>query len=225
MSSDIESRLRTIVDKGKPVLEALIADLEREATIIRERDLDPRKLAEEPRVQDARTAVVDALEHLAAFAKSLDGVLKTYADEAEDKIDLSSLKDRVASVPAAGKSLLTHDEGQDLASRVRDETAHAGVRVAERAERGKENLVESVHQGREHAEAAIGKGKDELHSAATRGKETTREMLAALGWLAAAGGVIYVVFMDERRRAQARRLAKAGIDLLTVAASSTSKRP
>ena len=45
MTNEYEAKLKSAAEKARPLLEALLADLDREATLIRERDLDPRKLA------------------------------------------------------------------------------------------------------------------------------------------------------------------------------------
>ena len=95
MSNDFETKLRSALEKGKPLIEAVIADLEREATLIKERDLDPRKLAEEPRVQEARSGAVDALEQLTGFAKSLDSLVKSYAEDLDKRVDVDKIKEQL----------------------------------------------------------------------------------------------------------------------------------
>ena len=104
MTTDLESRLKSAIDRAKPVFDTLVADLEREVTIIRERDLDPRKLADDPKVQDARSAAVDALENLTAFAKSLDTMVKGYAPDIDKRIDVDALKEQLAAAPGIARS-------------------------------------------------------------------------------------------------------------------------
>ncbi|MEZ4505847.1 MAG: hypothetical protein R2848_08265 [Thermomicrobiales bacterium] len=103
MSSDFETKVRGALERGKPLLEAVIADLEREATLIRERDLDPRKLADDQRVQDARSSAVDALEHLTSFARSLDTLVKSYTEEIDKRVDVEKIKEQLAARPGGAK--------------------------------------------------------------------------------------------------------------------------
>ena len=52
-------------------------------------------------------------------------------------------------------------------------------------------------------------------------RPATVEMLAALGWAAAAGAVIYVVFMDGSAGEQTKKVAKAaGSGLMSVVNNS-----
>ncbi len=257
MSNDLETKVRNALEKGKPLFEALIADLEREATLIKERDLDPRKLAEEPRVQEARSGAADALEQLASFAKSLDNLVKSYAQDIEKRVDVDSIKEQIASAPAAGRSLIEDHNGQATADRIKVAGEDVKAKVASRAEEGKETVQAAALKGKEDAQAlaqqagddaqaaankvkddaqAAGqkakedaqatahKAKEDAQAAAHKAKESTKEMMAALGWLAAAGTVIYVVFMDEKRRRQAKSLAKAAGSGLLVVANSASKK-
>ncbi len=233
MGNDLETRLKQAAEKAKPLLETLLADLEREATLIKDRDLDPRKLAEEPKVQDARNAAVDALEHLTAFAKSLDSVVKNYAADVEKKIDTDALKQQITSVPDAARSKIDIDAlKEQLASvpgaarsKIDDSHPH-GVsdRIKSTGEEAKARLEASAHESREKVDDAAQKGKEHVASAAHKGKDSTTEMVAALGWAAAAGTVIYVVFMDEKRRRQAKSLAKATCNGLLVLVNSATKR-
>lgn len=213
MSNDLESRMRTALERGRPVIEAVIADLEREATLIKERDLDPRKLADEQRVQDARSSAIDALEHLTSFAKSLDSLVKSYAGDLEKRVDVEKIKEQLSAAPAAGRTLIDEHNGHDLAERVKLVSEDAKAKVVVDADRGREKLESGAHKAKEDAEAA-----------AHRARESTTEMLAALGWLAAAGAVVYVVFMDEKRRRQAKSVAKAAGSGLIVVANSASKK-
>ncbi len=233
MGNDLEARLKQAAEKAKPLVETLLADLEREATLIKERDLDPRKLAEEPRVQDARSAAVDALEHLTAFAKSLDSVVKSYAADVEKKIDTDALKEQLASVPDAARSKIDVDSLKEQlaavpeAARSKLDDAHAhGVsdRIKSTGEDAKARLEASAHESREKVDDAAQKGKEHVASAAQKGKDSTAEMMAALGWAAAAGTVIYVVFMDEKRRRQAKSIARAACNGFLVAVNSATKR-
>ncbi len=246
MSNDLETKVRNALEKGKPLFEALIADLEREATLIKERDLDPRKLAEEPRVQDARSGAVDALEQLATFAKSLDSLVKSYAKDIEDRVDLDSIKEQIASAPAAGRTLIDEHHGQATAERIKVAGEDARDRVVSRADEGKETVQAAAqkrkddaqaiaqqarddaqaaaNKARDDAQAAAHKAKEDAQAAAHKAKESSKEMMAALGWLAAAATVIYVVFMDEKRRRQAKSLAKAAGSGLIVVANSASKK-
>ncbi|MCB1093221.1 MAG: hypothetical protein M9947_13160 [Thermomicrobiales bacterium] len=213
MSNEYESKLRAALEKGKPVLEALLADLEREANLIKERDLDPRKLGDEPRVQEARGAAVDALEHLTALAKSLDSLVKGYGADIEKKIDVDALKGQLSSAQDAAKSKLEDASSHGVTDRIKATGGDARTKVEA-----------SVHEGRDRAEAAAEHEKDRVAAAASKGKDSTAEMLAALGWATAAVAVIYAVFMDEKRRRQARSVAKAaGSGLIVVMSSATKK--
>ncbi len=111
MSSEIDSRFRSAVEKGRPLIEAFIADLEREATVIKERDLDPRKLADEPRVQDARSSAAEALETSPIFAKSLESLIRTYSESIEKRVDVEKIKEQIASAPAAARSVIDDHNG------------------------------------------------------------------------------------------------------------------
>ncbi len=257
MSNDLETKVRNALEKGKPLFEAIIADLEREATLIKERDLDPRKFAEEPRVQEARSGAADALEQLANFAKSLDSLVKSYAQDIEKRVDVDSIKEQIASAPAAGRSLIEDHNGHAAADRIKVAGEDARAKMASRADEGKETLQAAAQKGYEDAQAlaqqardeaqaaaqkakedaqaaahqakvdaqeAAHKAKEEAQAAAHKAKESTKEMMAALGWLAAAGTVIYVVFMDEKRRRQAKSVAKAAGNGLLVVANSASKK-
>lgn len=224
MSNDLETKLRNALDKGKPLIEALIADLEREATLIKERDLDPRKLAEEPRVQEARSSAADALEHLTSFAKTLDGLIKTYAEDLDKRVDVDKIKEQLASAPAAGRSLIDDHNGHGAADRIKGAGDDAKSKVVSETEKGKEKVEAEAHKVKAEAEAAAHKVKQEAEAAAQKAKDSTKEMLAALGWLAAAGTVVYVVFLDEKRRRQAKSIAKAAGSGLIVVANSGSKK-
>ncbi len=213
MSNDFETRLRNAVEKAKPLIETIVADLEREANLIKERDLDPRKLADEPKVQEARSAAVETLEHLTAFAKSLDSLAKQYASDVEKKIDVDALKEHIAAAPDAARARVESSHARDL-----------GDRIKASGEDAKAKLEASAHEQRERMDDATHKGKEQLSSAAHKGKDGTSEMLAALGWAAAAGTVIYVVFMDEKRRNQAKSVAKATCNGLLAIVNSGGKR-
>jgi hypothetical protein len=214
MSNDLETRIKSALEKAKPVLDTLVADLEREATLIKERDLDPRKLAEEPKVQEARSAAVEALENLTAFAKSLDSLVKSYAPEIDRKIDVDAIKEQIAAAPGIARSRIEDSNGHGVAGRVKATSEDAKAR-----------LEATAHEGRERVEETAHKGKEQVAHAAHKGKDGTAEMLAALGWAAAAATVIYVVFMDEKRRRQAKSVAKAaGNGLLVVVNSAGSKK-
>jgi type IV secretory pathway VirB10-like protein len=224
MSNDLETKIRSALEKGKPLFEALIADLEREATLIKERDLDPRKLADEPRIQEARSGAVDALEQLTSFAKTLDSLVKSYAEDLENRVDVDKIKDQIASAPAAGRSLIDDHNGHATADRIKVAGEDAKAKVVSEADRGKESVQAAAHKGKEDAQAAAQKAKEEAQAAAVKAKDSTKEMLAALGWLAAAGTVIYVVFFDEKRRRQAKSVAKGAASGLIVVANSASKK-
>jgi hypothetical protein len=213
MTTDMESRLKTAAEKQRPVLDTLVADLEREATLIRERDLDPRKLTEEPKVQEARGAAVDALENLTAFAKSLDSLVRSYAPDLEKKIDVDAIKEQLAAAPGIARSKFEDANSNGVADRVRATGEDAKAKVEATAAESKERV-----------EAAAEQSKERVSTAAHKGKDSTAEMLAALGWAAAAGTIIYVVFMDEKRRQQAKAVAKtAGNGLFVVVNSATRK--
>jgi len=224
MSNDLETKMRNALEKGKPLIEAVIADLEREATLIKERDLDPRKLADEPRVQEARSSAVDALEHLTSFAKSLDSLLKSYADDIDKRVDVDKIKEHIASAPAAGRSLIQDHNGHGAAERIKEAGEDAKAKVVSEADKGKAKVVSEADRGKEKIEAAAHRGKEDAEAAAHKAKESTKEMVATLGWLAAAGTVIYVVFMDEKRRRQAKSVAKAAGNGLLVVVNSSSKK-
>ena len=224
MSNDLETKVRSALEKGKPLIEAVIADLEREATLIRERDLDPRKLAEEPRVQEARSGAVDALEHLTSFAKSLDSLVKTYAEDLEKRVDIDKIKEQLAAAPAAGRSKIEEHNGHGAAERIKTVGEDAKAKLVTETEKGKETVEGAAHSAKEEAQAAAHKAKEEAEAAAHKAKESTKEMIAALGWLAAAGAVIYVVFMDEKRRRQAKSVAKAAGSGLLVVINSAGKK-
>lgn len=213
MTNDLETRLKNAIEKARPVIETLVADLEREATIIRERDLDPRKLAEEPRVQDARSAAVDALDNLTAFAKSLDTMVKSYRPEIDKRLDVEAIKEQLAAAPGLARSRVETSNGHGVADRLK-----------ETGEDAKSRLEDTAHESRERIDEAAQKSKEHVAAAAQKGKDGTAEMLAALGWAAAAGTVIYIVFMDEKRRRQAKSLAKAAGNGLLVVANSASKK-
>jgi len=213
MSNDLETKVRTALDRGKPLIEALIADLEREATLIKERDLDPRKLADEPRVQEARSSAVDALEHLTGFAKSLDSLIKSYAEDIDKRVDVDKIKEQIASAPAAGRSLIDDRNGHGATEKIKTAGEDAKERVVTETDKGKAKLEAVAQTSKETAEGAAHKAKD-----------STKEMVAALGWLAAAGTVIYVVFMDEKRRRQAKSVAKAAGNGLLLVVNSAGKK-
>ncbi len=213
MTSDMDSRLKTASEKLRPILDTLVADLEREATLIRERDLDPRKLTEEPNVQEARGAAVNALESLTVFEKSLDSLVRNYAPEIEKKIDVDAIKEQLAAAPGIARSKFEDSNSNSVAERVRATSDDAKAKVEATAAESKERV-----------EAAAEQSKERVSSAAQKGKDSTTEMLAALGWATAAITVIYVVFMDEKRRKQAKSAAKAaGNGLLVVVNSATKK--
>lgn len=235
MTNDFESKLRSALEKGKPLIEAVIADLEREATLIKERDLDPRKLAEEPRVQEARSGAIDALEQLTGFAKSLDSLVKSYAEDLDKRVDVNKIKEQLAAAPAAGRSIIGDHNGHGATDRIKEAGEDAKSRVVSEADKGREKVESATHKGKEKVEFATQKGKvdaealahkarEDAEAAAKKAKDSTKEMIAALGWLAAAGGVIYVIFMDEKRRRQAKSFAKAAGSGLLVVANSASKR-
>jgi hypothetical protein len=213
MTTDLESRLKAAIEKARPVIETLVADLEREATIIKERDLDPRKLADEPKVQDARSAAVDALENLTAFAKSLDTMVKNYVPDIEKHVDVDALKEQLSGAPGRARSRVESSNGHGVTDRLK-----------ETGEDAKARLETTAHEGRERVDDAAQKSKEHVSAAAQKGKDGTAEMLAALGWAAAAGTVIYVVFMDEKRRRQAKSVAKAAGNGLLVVVNSASKK-
>lgn len=213
MSTDLESRLKSAIERAKPVFDTLVADLEREAAIIRERDLDPRKLADEPKVQDARSAAIDALENLTAFAKSLDTMVKEHAPDIEKRIDVDALKEQLAAAPGIARSRIESSNGHGVTDKIKETGEEAKARVETTAQESRERVDEAAHKGKEHVSAAAQKGKD-----------GTKEMLAALGWAAAAVTIIYVVFMDEKRRSQAKSVAKAAGDGLVVIFNSASKK-
>jgi hypothetical protein len=213
MANDLETRIKNAIEKARPVIETLVSDLEREAKIIKERDLDPRKLAEEPKVQDARSAAVDALENLTAFAKSLDTMVKSYAPDIDKRIDLDAIKEQLAAAPGFARSRVEESNGHGVADRLK-----------ETGEGAKSRLESTAHESRERVDEAAQRSKDHVTAAAQKGKDGTAEMLAALGWAAAAVTVIYVVFMDEKRRRQAKLVAKAAGSGLLVVVNSASKK-
>jgi len=213
MTSDLENRLKSAIDRAKPVFDTLVADLEREATIIRERDLDPRKLADDPKVQDARSAAVDALENLTAFAKSLDTMVKGYAPDIDKRIDFDALKEQLAAAPGIARSRIESTNGHGMTDRIKETGEEAKARVETTAHESKERVDEAAQKSKEHVAAAAQKGKD-----------GTTEMLAAFGWAAAAMAIIYAVFMDEKRRRQAKSFAKAAGNGLIVVVNSASKK-
>lgn len=215
MSNDFETRLKHVVEKARPLIGTVIADLEREANLIRERDLDPRKLAEEPKIQEARNASIAALEQLTAFAKSLDSLAKQYASDVEKKIDVDALKEQLATAPAAARARI--GESQERSHDVSE-------RIKATGEDARSRLEASAHERREKVDEAAQKGKHQLSAAAHKSKESTTEMLAALGWAAAAGAVIYIVFMDEKRRSQARSFARMTCGGLLSIIGSVTKR-
>ena len=213
MTNEYEAKLKSAAEKARPLLEALLADLDREATLIRERDLDPRKLADEPRVQEAKTTAIDALENLTAFARSLDSLVKSHAPEIDKKIDVDAIKEQIAAAPGIARAKFDDANSQGVTEKVRAT-----------GEEAKANLEAAAHDSRERIDEAAAKGKEHVSSAAQKGKDGTAEMLAALGWLAAAGTVIYVVLMDEKRRRQAKSAAKAAASGLLVVINSASKK-
>ena len=213
MTTDLESRLKSAIDRAKPVFDTLVADLEREATIIRERDLDPRKLADDPKVQDARSAAVDALENLTAFAKSLDTMVKGYAPDIDKRIDVDALKEQLAAAPGIARSRIESSNGHGVTDRIK-----------ETGEETKARLETTAHESKERVDEAAQKSKEHVAAAAQKGKDGTTEMLAALGWAAAAMAIIYAVFMDEKRRRQAKSFAKAASNGLIVVVNSASKK-
>jgi len=213
MTTDLESRLKSAIDRAKPVFDTLVADLEREATIIRERDLDPRKLADDPKVQDARSAAVDALENLTAFAKSLDTMVKGYAPDIDKRIDVDALKEQLAAASGIARSRIESSNGHGVTNRIK-----------ETGEETKARLETTAHESKERVDEAAQKSKEHVAAAAQKGKDGTTEMLAALGWAAAAMAIIYAVFMDEKRRRQAKSFAKAAGNGLIVVVNSASKK-
>ncbi len=213
MTTDLESRLKSAIDRAKPVFDTLVADLEREATIIRERDLDPRKLADDPKVQDARSAAVDALENLTAFAKSLDTMVKGYAPDIDKRIDVDALKEQLAAASGIARSRIESSNGHGVTDRIK-----------ETGEETKARLETTAHESKERVDEAAQKSKEHVAAAAQKGKDGTTEMLAALGWAAAAMAIIYAVFMDEKRRRQAKLFAKAAGNGLIVVVNSASKK-
>ena len=128
MSNDFEVKFRSALERGKPLIETVIADLEREATLIRERDLDPRRLADEPKIKEARSSAVEALEHLTEFARSLDSLIKSYAADLDKRVDLDSIKEQLASASAAGRSKIGSSNGHDIADRIKSSGDDARVR-------------------------------------------------------------------------------------------------
>lgn len=264
MSNEYESKIRSALEAGKPLLEAFLADLDREAKIIKERDLDPRKLAEEPRVQEARSSAIEALEYLTGFAKSLDSLARSYGIDLEKKVDVDKIKQQLAAAPAAGRSLIDDYSGGDTAEWIKHASEDAKVRLIASADTSKEKVDSATQHSKESVDAATQKAKESADAAAQKAKESaddaaqrakesadaaaqrvkesadaatqkakegadkakdsSKEMIAALGWLAAAATVIYIVFMDEKRRRQAKSVAKAaGNGLLVVANSATKK--
>lgn len=213
MSNDFESRIKNAAEKVKPVIDTLLADLEREANLIKERDLDPRKFAEEPKVKEARSAAVDALENLTAFAKSLDALAKQYASDAEKKVDVDNIKEHLAAAPAAARAKIDESHSHGMGERIRT----TGEETLDR-------LESSAHEQRERVDEAAHKGKERISSAAHQGKDDTSEMLAALGWATAAGAVVYIVFMDEKRRKQAKSVCKTACDGLRMVVHTASNR-
>jgi hypothetical protein len=213
MSNEIESKVRSAIEKGKPLLEAVIADLEREANLIKERDLDPRKLAEEPRVQEARSSAVEALEYLTGIAKTLDSLGKSYAEDLAKRVDVEKIKQHMTAAPAAEPTLVDDDDGQPTTEQIEVAAEDAKADVAAETEKGKAKV-----------EAVASKAKEDVGAVANKAKSSTKEMLAALGWLAAAGAVVYVVFMDEKRRRQAKSVAKAAGSGIIVVANSASRK-
>lgn len=234
MSNEFESRLKNAIDKAKPLIDAIVADLEREARQIREHDLDPHKLVEERKVQDAKSAGIEALEHLSAFARSLDTLTKQYASDVEQRIDVDAIKEHIAGAPDAARARVVLPHAPDLRERFRasGEDARERLETSAHERRGwvddarerleasahehrgwaddaRERLAATAHEHRSRVDDSAHKSREHLASAAHKGKDDTSEMLAALGWAAAAGGVIYVVFMDEKRRNQAKAVAKA----------------
>ena len=213
MSTDLESRLKSAIERAKPVFDTLVADLEREATIIRERDLDPRKLADEPKVQDARNAAIDALENLTAFAKSLDTMVKDHAPDIDKRIDVDAIKEQLAAAQGAARSRFESSNGHGVTDKIKETGGEAKARVESTAQESRDRIDEAAQ-----------KGKEQVSTAAHKGKEGTKEMLAALGWAAAAIAIIYAVFMDEKRRRQAKSIAKAAGDGMIVIFNSASKK-
>lgn len=253
MSNDYEAKLRSALEAGKPFLEALLADLDREAKIIKERDLDPRKLAEEPRVQEAKSSAVEALEYLTSFAKSLDSLARSYGIDLEKKIDVDKLKEQLAAAPAAGRSLIDEYGRSETAERIKSAGEEAKERIVSSSDSSRESVDTAAQKAKESADAASQKARESAEAAAQKAKESadataqkvkdsteaasqkakesaekakdsTKEMVAALGWLAAAGAVIYVVFLDEKRRRQAKSVAKAAGNGLLVVANSAAKK-
>jgi len=213
MRNDKDTKLKAAADKVKPLLDTLVADLEREAALIKERDLDPRKFADEPKVQEARSAAVDALEHLTAFAKSLDSLVKSYAPDLENKIDLDAIKEQLANAPGIARFRIEDSNGHGVTDRVKATGEDARAK-----------LETVAHDSRERVDEATQKGKEQVSTAAQTGKDNTTEMIAALGWAAAAGTVIYVVFMNEKRREQTKKIAQAAGNGLMVVVSRATKK-
>lgn len=232
MSTEIESKWKTAIDKSKPLLAAFLADLEREATLIKERDLDPRKLSEEPRVQDARSSAVEALEQITEFAKSLDGLLRTYAGDLDKKIDVNAIKEQLATVSDLNKKVDVNAIKEQLASasaagraHIEDSNGHAvAERIRTSSDETREKVEEAARKSKLQVEAAAEQSKEQISSAAQKGKDSTVEMVAALGWAAAAAAVIYLVFMDEKRREQSKKLAKAAASGAIIVVSSAKRR-
>lgn len=159
MTTDLESRLKSAIDRAKPVFDTLVADLEREATIIRERDLDPRKLADDPKVQDARSAAVDALENLTAFAKSLDTMVKGYAPDIDKRIDVDALKEQLAAAPGIARSRIESSNGHGVTDRIKETGEETKARLETTAHESKERVDEAAQKSKEHVAAAAQKGK------------------------------------------------------------------
>lgn len=235
MTTEPESKWKIMIEKGKPFFDALLADLEREATLIRERDLDPRNLADEPRVQEARSSAVEALEYLTEFARSMDGLVKTYAADLDKKVDVQAIKEQLAAAPAAGRAYLESADGQAMTEQIKVATEDARAKleaesvkrkeqIEAAADTSKQSVEAAALKSKESVEAAASKGKVEASAVVEKGKDSTAEMLAALGWLAAAGAIIYMVFMDEKRRRQSKKVAKAAASGLLVVASSATKK-
>lgn len=224
MSTDFETKVRGALDRGRPLLEAVIADLEREAALIRERDLDPRKLADEPKIQEARSSAVEALEHLTEFAKSLDGLVKNYASELDKRVDVHAIKEQIAAAPAARRHLIDSSNGHGVTDPIRSTGDDAKERIETATQASKEQVGAAAQQNKEQVEAAAQRSKEHVEAAAQKGKDSTAEMLAALGWAAAAAAVIYMVFMDEKRREQAKKAAKVAGSGLMVAVNSASRK-
>ena len=144
MTSDLGVTLRSTVERSKPLLDALMADLEREANLIRQRDLDPRNLADQERLGEAQHYLVDALEKATEFAKTFDTMLRSYASSAEKKIDTEALKEQLAAAPLVGRVAPHSGNSQGIAQRVTEPVNEVKVQVSTAAHKGADATTEVV---------------------------------------------------------------------------------